>query len=249
MKKTLKLLLLSTPLLFFSCSPEEIAVSNETMAQNNNNLDARSGSNTTTINTWNFNDLQGWIDDSVNGVQNYFITNGTLKMYTNPNTSERTKVRTNSTYTTGTYTWNVYVPTMGVGDQASIGAFLYSNDTHELDFEIGYGKQTVRDGLKAESDDLILYMTSQANPPSSTPIKIKREQSYQLSIELSLNSRKRYVATWKVNGVAMKSLELTYGNRTKFYIFCSMENLAFMGDHLPLNQNYALFDSVQFAGN
>lgn len=248
MKNALKLLLLSTPLLFFSCSPEEITVSNETEMYNDNSLNARPGGNITTAKTWDFNDLNGWVDDSVNNLKGYFLENGSLKMYTNPNTEERTKIHTNSTYTTGTYTWNVYVPTMGVGDQASIGAFLYNNDSHELDFEIGYGKQTVRDGLGASDDDLILYMTSQGYPSTSTPIKIKREQSYKLSIELSLNSRKRYVATWKIDGNPMKSTELNYGNRTKFYIFCSMENLEFMGDHLPSIQNYALFDSVQFTG-
>lgn len=217
------------------------------MVQNDNNLNTQTNKNTATINFWDFNNnLNGWIDDSANNLKNYFLENGSLKMYTNPNTTERTKIYTNSAYTTGIYTWNVYVPTMGIGDQASIGAFLYNNDSHELDFEIGYGKQTVRNDLKAESDDLILYMSSQGNPFMSAPVKIKREQSYQLSIELSLNSKKRYIATWKVNGIAMKSLELNYGNKTKFHIFCSMENLPFIGDHLPLNQNYALFDSVQF---
>jgi hypothetical protein len=46
-------------------------------------------------------------------------------------------------------------------DKASIGAFLYYNDTHEIDFEIGYGTQSKRAELKAEADDLIVYMTSQ----------------------------------------------------------------------------------------
>jgi hypothetical protein len=35
---------------------------------------------------------------------------------------------------------------------------------HEIDFEVGYGKQTLREQLNAEADDLIVYMTSQGNP-------------------------------------------------------------------------------------
>jgi hypothetical protein len=53
---------------------------------------------------------------------------------------------------------------MGVGDMASIGAFLYLDDTQELDFEVGYGRKNTRNELKAEPDDLIVYMTSQKNP-------------------------------------------------------------------------------------
>ena len=37
----------------------------------------------------------------------------------------------------GKYTWRVYVPAMGKGDQASIGVFLYRDDQHEIDSEIG----------------------------------------------------------------------------------------------------------------
>jgi hypothetical protein len=35
----------------------------------------------------------------------------------------RTKIKTLSTFTTGTYTLRLFAPEMGVGDMASIGAF------------------------------------------------------------------------------------------------------------------------------
>jgi Tfp pilus assembly PilM family ATPase len=84
---------------------------------------------------------------------------------------------------------------MGVGDMASIGAFLYNDDTHELDSEIGYGKQASRLELNAASDDLLVYMTSQANPFQSIKNKIKREQWCTLSIKLTLEAKNRCFAT------------------------------------------------------
>jgi hypothetical protein len=63
---------------------------------------------------------------------------------------------------------------MGVGDMASIGAF-YLNDTHELDFEVGYGRKNTRNELEAEPDDLIVYMTSQ-NPFLSYKTKKSKGQ-------------------------------------------------------------------------
>jgi hypothetical protein len=41
----------------------------------------------------------------------------------------------------------------------------FINDTHELDFEVGYGKNT-RNELEAEPDDLIVYDL----PEKSIPI-------------------------------------------------------------------------------
>jgi len=48
--------------------------------------------------------------------------------------------------------------------------------THELDFEIGYGKQIVRNELNAKPDDLVVYITSKGNPFQSHKTKIKTGQ-------------------------------------------------------------------------
>ncbi|TDD99885.1 hypothetical protein E0F76_01420 [Flavobacterium cellulosilyticum] len=198
---------------------------------------------------WDFNDLTGWVDATQVGVPNYFIDNGYLNISTNANTWDRTKIKTVSTFTTGTYSWRVYVPAMGIGDMASIGAFLYNDDTHELDFEIGYGNQASRQELNAASDDLVVYMTSQANPFQSIKNKIKREQWHTLSIILTLDSKNKYIATWKIDGATQATRSLTYGTKSKFNIFCSLENLTFIGDHIPNSKNYALFDFVEFSSN
>ena len=249
---------LSLGMLLFSCSSED------TMDEDQNptattNVSTSETTKTTTpkgttpqpsaSTTWDFNNFGTWEDATQVGVPNYFIDNGSLHLFTNANTWDRTKAKSAATYTSGTYSWRVYVPTMGVGDCASIGAFLYTDDTHELDFEIGYGNQAIRQELNAAADELIVYNTSQANPYHSFQSKIKRENWYTLTIELALNSKKKYVATWKIDDVVITSKTLTYGTQSKFKIFCSVENLSFIGDHIPTIQNYALFDWVTFSGN
>lgn len=241
-------------LLLFSCSPDNLTNEDETITNSNSNDSSISNgsyskiSNTTASKIWNFDDLTGWEDATQVGNPNYWIENGNLRIFTNPNTWERSKVKTLSSFAAGTYRWNVYVPEMGVGDMASIGAFLYNNDTHELDFEIGYGKQAVRDQLAAEPDDLIVYMNSQANPFQSVQKKIKRGQWYNLTLQLTLTSNGRYDVNWKINDAIMATVRLNYGKNTKFKIYCSMENLQFIGDHIPKSLNYALFDAVEFKG-
>jgi len=177
---------------------------------------------------------------------NYKINNGNLNIFTGANTWDRPKVRTeDKIYRSGKYSWRVFLPAMGVGDMASIGAFLYYNDTHELDFEIGYGTAVVRKNLDADDDDLIVYMTSQAHPFKSIPSKIKRNQWYTLEIKLIIVDG-RYQALWYINNVEMVRLNLEYGESIPFYIYCSVENLTFLGDHIPKQDNYALFDYVEF---
>lgn len=245
MKKLTKIGVLLMGLILFSCSTED-QINDE---NNDSSNFERPANNNPIVKNWEFNDLNEWQDATQVGAPNYFLENGNLKMFTNPNTWERTKVKTTATYGAGTYTWRVFVPEMGVGDMSSIGAFLYKDDTHELDFEIGYGSQSTRQNLNAQEDDLIAYMSSQANPSQFVQTKIKRNQWYTLSIELTLSSNNRYFAKWKIDGTTVASKQLNYGTKVKFNVFCSMENLTFIGDHIPQNQNYALFDSVQYTSN
>jgi hypothetical protein len=196
---------------------------------------------------WNFDDLSQWqyASQTSNGIINYGLENGNLRLFSHANTRERTKVKTIEKFTTGIYTWRIFVPTMGVGDQTAIGAYLYKDDKHELDFEIGYGSKADRAKLKTIEDELIVHMTSQDNPHVSNTTKIKREQWYSFSILLE-NVEGHYKATWKIDNKTLQTAQLTYGQLTRFKIFCSVENISFIGDHIPTRNNYALFDSVTF---
>jgi hypothetical protein len=196
---------------------------------------------------WNFIDLNEWeyASQTSDGKINYDIENGNLRLFSHANTRERTKVKTIEKFSTGIYTWRIFVPEMGVGDQTAIGAYLYKDDKHEIDFEIGYGKKADRTALKTTEDELIVHMTSQDYPHVSSNAKIKREQWYNFSITLE-NVEGRYKATWKIDNRTLQTTQLTYGQLTRFKIFCSVENLSFIGDHIPTKDNYALFDSVIF---
>ena len=199
---------------------------------------------------WDFNNLDSLAKEAPNTTDNYEITDGILKIYTRPDTYDRIKFRSeNKAYVQGKYSWRVFVPEMGVGDMTSIGCFLYSDDAHELDFEIGYGKDNVRKALNATDDELVVYITSQGNPHHQLKTTIRRNQWYNLDIDLELKNGK-YVATWYINNNAVTSSELDYGpTDTKFYVFVSVENLAFIGDHVPAQQNYGLFDYMEYQYN
>ena len=57
-----------------------------------------------------------------------------LDVYKRQN-GDRFKVQTTTQFGSGCYEWRIYVPKFGMNDRASIGAFLYFDDGHELDFE------------------------------------------------------------------------------------------------------------------
>jgi hypothetical protein len=196
---------------------------------------------------WDFNNLDGLAKDTPTMPDNYEINDSVLKIFTRPNTYDRIKLRSkDKIYVHGKYSWRVYVPAMGVGDMTSIGCFLYCDDTHELDFEIGYGKASAREAQNAADDELLVYITSQGNPHYQLVTTIQRNQWYNLDIDLELHNGK-YLATWYINNNEITSAQLDYGlEEVKFYIFVSVENLTFIGDHIPAQENYGLFDYVAY---
>lgn len=196
---------------------------------------------------WKFNNLDGWVyahqDD--NPSQQCELKKGILKIFTRPQSWDRKKVRTETkSYTAGRYTWKTYIPQMGEKDQASVGSWIYCDDHHELDFEVGYGKAEVREKLNAAPDEMIAYMTSQDFPFTSIPVKIKTGW-HIFEIDLAVKDGK-YYASWLIDKVTRHEMQLKYGTEVSFYIFCSVENLKFIGDQIPHQENYGLFDFVQY---
>lgn len=196
----------------------------------------------------NFDDLSGWKNDSSpKSPPSYTLSKGILRMSTRAETRDRVKIRTTRRFGIGRYTWRVFIPSMGKGDQASVGAFLYRNDQHEVDFEIGYGKESLREKLKASPNDLVCYCTSQGNPFSSDQILIKANAWYELAIDIPHGKDGKYLISWFVNGKQVKQLQTAFGDEITFTVHCSVENLKFIGDHIPHQENYGLFDSFQFS--
>lgn len=194
-----------------------------------------------------FDSLTGWKDDSSgDSPKSYEIQNGELIISTRANSKDRVKVATTRRFGLGKYTWRVFVPELGVGDQASIGAFLYRNDTNEIDFEIGYGAAKLREKLHAKEDDLVCYCTTQGNPYSSGQFLLKRNAWYDVSIQLTKNNANQIKIKWFIDGRPVKELQSKIDAAITFTAHCSVENLAFLGDHLPTQKSSAKFDSFEY---
>ncbi|MBT9448710.1 hypothetical protein ICN84_01320 [Akkermansia glycaniphila] len=196
---------------------------------------------------WNFDNLDGWklYSQDSNPNQQCSIEKGCLKIFTRAGSDDRKKASTvDQVYTTGRYKWRTYVPKMGVGDQASVGSWIYCDDQHEIDFEVGYGKKEVRDKLGAKPGDLVAYMTTQAHPFSSVPVLITPGW-HTFEIDLS-NKGGKYHVQWLIDGKVRHSLTQTFGPEFAFRIYCSVENLKFLGDRPASQDNYGLFDKVEY---
>ncbi len=196
---------------------------------------------------WDFDNLDGWVyyhqDD--NPEIQYSLEDGKLRIFTRANSADRKKVRTeDKIYTTGRYTWKAFISDLGAGDQSSIGCWIYCDDHHEIDFEVGYGKQEVRENLQAAPDEVIAYMTTQDHPFLSVPVKIKKGW-HIFEIDLSLVDGK-YKVEWIIDDKTVSTVQQTYGKEIAFYIYCSVENLKFLGDHIASQDNYGLYDYVSY---
>lgn len=174
-----------------------------------------------------------------------------LKIYTRPGIAyegtngDRFKVQTTTQFGSGRYEWRVYVPKFGMNDRASIGAFVYFDDGHELDFEICSGKVTDRAAHNAGPDDMMCLVTSQANPFFSEFTPIKGDAWHTLVLDLKLENKK-YLAEWLINGKRLKLQLLNFGEEAYFRAISSVENLYGMGDHAATQENYALFDYFEY---
>ena len=196
---------------------------------------------------WNFNDLNGWVysPQDNNPDKQCSIEKGKLRIFTRAGSVDRKKMHTtDKIYTTGRYTWRTYISQMGVGDQSSIGSWIYCDDHHEIDFEVGYGKKEVREKLNAGPDEMIAYMTTQDHPYKSIPVKVKVGW-HKFEIDITSVDGK-YLVKWLIDGKELSRVQQTYGDEISFYIFCSVENLNFLGDSIASQDNYGLYDYVKY---
>jgi hypothetical protein len=197
--------------------------------------------------TWSFNSLDGWdyAQQDDNPAIQYDLSDGILKIYTRASSWDRKKLFTKrSDFTTGRYTWRTYIPQMGTGDQASVGSWIYCDDHHEIDFEVGYGKGTVRETLGAADNQMVAYMTTQDYPFQS--VKSLVDVGWHIfEIDITMKQGKYYI-TWYIDSNVVSTVQQTFGDEYSFHIFCSVENLTFIGDHQPLQENYGLYDYVTY---
>lgn len=190
-----------------------------------------------------------WEDDSYKSPSSYSIVKGNLKITTRPMTKDRVKVNSKEcNFGIGSYEWRIYVPKFRLYDQTSIGAFLYhsKNKEYEFDFEIGSGQRKHRWALEAKSNMAVVHCTSQFKPFSTNRFLVTTEEWHLFKIELSKGERNKYFVKWYIDNKLVKTLQSNVSVMTKFWVYNSLENLSFMGEHLPRKENYVLFDSFTF---
>ena len=196
---------------------------------------------------WGFDSMDGWVyaHQDENPDNQCAIEDGMLRIYTRAGSRDRKKVRTaDKIYTTGRYVWRTYISDLGVGDQSSIGSWIYGDDHHEIDFEVGYGTAEVRERLHAQDDEVVAYMTTQDNPYQSVQTLIRKGWHV---FEIDITSVEgKYHVKWLIDGKVVSSVQQTFGSEVPFYIFCSVENLLFIGDKPAGQDNYGLFDYVRY---
>ena len=134
-------------------------------------------------------------------------------------------------------TWNF--------DNAEGWEYTHQDDAHELDFEIGYGKAYARQSCNAAEDELVACLTNQQNPYNSTYVPIKPGW-HVVTIRMDVDSNNYYKASWVIDGETVKTLPLNFGpdKYSNFLVACSVENLTFLGDHMPTQDHTAQFDWV-----
>lgn len=197
---------------------------------------------------WDFDNLDGWTygHQDTATVNLNTVEDGILKVVTRAGTYDRPKYRTVDTFTSGIYKWRTYISDIAPGDQTSIGSWIYCDDHHEIDFEVGPGRSEIRERIGAADDEYLACMTNQDNPPKSGYVAIKGGW-HDFAIKLDVVDG-HYVISWIIDDIVRQTHEVTFGPEYGFHIFVSVENLKFIGDHVATQDNYGLYDWVSFEG-
>lgn len=191
---------------------------------------------------------KNWKNNSWKSPASYFLEDEKLKITTRAATLDRVKVRTKrSNFSTGTYTWRIFVPTFKVYEQCSIGAFLYHNqeEEFEFDFEIGSGQKIDREKINLKNDEAIVFCVSQFSPSKSSHFGVKMNAWHTFKMEL-IDVKGFYFVKWFINNKLVKELQTNVKSDIEFRVHNSLENLLFMGDKKTSQENYVLFDCFSF---
>lgn len=232
-----KLTLFSSLLLFTSCGVFETLFMNNTapFIENFNN-------------TVQFQ--KNWSNNSWKSPASYQLENEHLKITTRPNSNDRVKIRSKQKFTTGSYTWRIYIPKFKLNEQVSIGAFLYHNqkEEFEFDFEIGSGQKIDREKINLKNDEAIVFCVSQFSPSNSNHFPVKMNAYSDFKMEL-IDVDGFYFVKWFINNKLVKELQTEVKSNIKFKVHCSLENLFFMGDVPTSTENFVLFDGFRYENN
>lgn len=181
-------------------------------------------------------------------VKNYSVNDGYLTLRTRGNTGDRSKYHTDSVrFTTGTYSWRVNVPEMDSLTNTFVSVWLYNDDDHELDIQMGYGKNREREKVNAVPGEMVAHFVSAGYPFLGSGVPILPGW-HTLSITLETNYLNQYVASWSIDGKVCQKANLEYGPEYSFFICCSLENARGYGDGPSVKDYSVQIDYVEFDG-
>lgn len=198
--------------------------------------------------TWTAQDIfDTWtyFHQDTSSVYSAWMQEDTLCLETRANTWDRTKMHSEDRFGAGTYTWMTYIPAFAEGDQTSVGSWIYCDDHHEVDFEVGWGKDESRAEAGCKDGQMVACMTNQDFPFTSSYVAIDPGW-HEFEIRLDDNEGK-YEIHWSIDGVERKTQAVEFGPETEFQVQISVENLKFIGTHIASQDNVGRYQWVKFS--
>lgn len=207
------------------------------------------GWNSTYCHTWSAEEIfktWNYSHQDTSTVYLAYMQEDTLCIKTRANTFDRIKMSNEVIYTTGTYKWKTYIPVFNPGDMTSVGSWIYCDDHHEVDFEVGYGTPEAREEAGCKEGEVVACMTNQDFPFTSSYVPILPGW-HEFSIRLDVIDG-CYDIHWLIDGVERKNQKVGFGPEVAFRIFVSVENLKFIGSHIATKDNVGRYEWVSFTG-
>ena len=218
-----------------------------------------------------FTNTTGWTEDHqgcATSANWRLLGNATLQFVSDPYTPARAKLLYQLRRATGpgTHEWRIYTPLYRPGDITTATAFARLDDLHEFDFEIGYGTAVARTSAAAGSQDLVAYLTSQAQDGvswatlDSSIVPISGNAWHTLTLDFTLDATgTQYVVRWLIDGLLRKTSIQRWGPQDApagLAAQVSLENLPWMGEwgNPPVYPgvvgsrptNYCLFETYRY---
>ncbi|MDR1737962.1 MAG: hypothetical protein LBR66_03980 [Candidatus Symbiothrix sp.] len=193
---------------------------------------------------WNFNE-EGVVPDGWSGAANADNISGGYLNITNAGWAF------GPVYQTGAYTWRIYVPQLGVGEQFLALCNLGLTANEDLSYSIGifYGTEANRAAASPAPTENQLLLRCYADVPEMLQVKaIDGGQEYTLELNVTLVDECYYVE-WLLDGAVITAVQSNYTPEyTSFRMICGvMSNGGWQGS-INCTQDYtAKWDYVQYA--
>ena len=119
-------------------------------------------------------------------------------------------------FTSGLYSWRTFIPSLKEGEKADVGAWIYCDDHHAVDFAVGWGSGEERRKAHCLPGEVLAYMTNRDGPYASDCVPVStgwHEFALRLDVVDGL-----YEIHWIIDGREKKHQMVNFGLETAFRI-------------------------------